>query len=367
MKKKFQSPVIRDTSASAERHTAGGQTDLDIKEISKLAQKCFTAQPTIILGSGSSAPFGLPSMDALKTYLVANIAVDSAAETDAWTLVRTALASGDHLEASLEGKNLPQSLLSKIVQATWNCVNEKDRDLFQSLSQNPNPLPLGQVLKGLFRSSNREVDIVTTNYDRVVEYSCNSVGVLFHTGFTPGYLQSWAGDSSFHFMQGTKKTRTARIWKVHGSLDWFQIQDGQTIGMPIFSEPSANQTPQIVTPGLNKYQKTHEDPFRSTMNGADRALKAASAFLCVGYGFRDEHIHPKINQRCREENIPTVVLARTLTDEAKAFLRGRAGSNYLGIEMAGAGSKAYSSSHPDGIEIPKPNLWSLDCFYQLVT
>lgn len=338
-----------------------------IADFKKLAQRCFSAHPTIILGSGSSAQFGLPSMDELKKYLLENIAAADGDEMDAWLLVRTALAANDHLEAALEGKSLPRSLLSKIVRATWNCVNQKDRELFNSLASSREPLPLGKVLKALFRSSNIEVNIVTTNYDRVVEYSCNSIGISFQTGFAPGYFQNWAGDNMLNFTEGKKIARTARLWKVHGSLDWFQMQDGQTVGLPIFSEPDESVVPQIVTPGLNKYQKTHEDPFRSTMNGADRSLKNASGFLCVGYGLRDEHIHPKINQRCREANVPMVVLARTLTDEAKSFLRERAGKNYLGIEMSEIGSKIYSFNDPDGVDVTEANLWSLDGFYQLVT
>nr|WP_236001133.1 SIR2 family protein [Agrobacterium leguminum] len=219
----------------------------------------------------------------------------------------------------------------------------------------------------MFSSTHSEVHVVTTNYDRVAEFACNSKNVLFQTGFAPGYIQKWESTSRVKFTHAAKPSRVVKIWKVHGSLDWFRTADERTIGLPVFELPSAEHyTPLIVTPGLNKYEKTYEDPFRTTINGADSALKNASAFLCVGFGFRDQHIHPKIIERCRERNVPTVVLARTLTDEAKDFLKTKAGTNYLGIERSGSGSRVFSPTHPNGIEITVSDLWSLDGFNNLV-
>lgn len=337
------------------------------EEISKIAQACFQGCPTIVLGSGASMPHGLPSMGELGTYLRENMETDNDAESDAWLQVRNSLAHGDHLEAALEGKALPASLLSKIVGMTWSCVNDKDMLLLETAAASETGFPLGKLLASMLSSTHNEVHVVTTNYDRVVEYACNSLNVLFQTGFAPGYVQKWESTGRVKLMHGTKASRVVKIWKVHGSLDWFRTTDERTIGLPVFELPSTDYfTPLIVTPGLNKYEKTYEDPFRTTINGADRALKSASAFLSVGFGFRDEHIHPKIIERCRERNVPTVVLARTLTDEARNFLKYKAGSNYLGIERSGEGSKVFSPSCPDGTDVAAPDLWSLGGFNKLV-
>ena len=64
-----------------------------------------------------------------------------------------------------------------------------------------------------------------------------------------------------------------------------------SVGLPVTFEPL------IVTRGVSKYERTHDEPFRSAIQGADAALDAASSFLCVGYGFRDHHIQPKIVER----------------------------------------------------------------------
>ncbi len=312
-------------------------------------------------------PHGLPSMSDLATFLKEHIKPSGDKEHAAWDAVLVDMDAGKHLEAALEGKNLPDTLLHKIVCATWNCVNKKDAEVFFGLARDPEAFPLGRILKALFQSTNVAVHVVTTNYDRVIEYACNSAGLIFNTGFTPGYLQTWEATGTAGFTIGGKPTRVVRIWKVHGSLDWFQAPDDTVVGLPVFQLPNETHLPLIVTPGLNKYEKTHQDPFRSTINGADAALRGATAFLTIGFGFRDQHIHPKIIQRCRE-NVPIVVLARSLTDEAKSFLNKSAGQNYLGIESGyNGGSRAYTQQAPDGFEIPDQELWSSEGFIRLVT
>ena len=340
---------------------------MNIDKISQLAQLCYEANPTLVLGSGASMDHGLPSMDDLKEHLLDKVTPDDGDEAQKWLEVTMALAKGNHLEEALEGKPIPESLIDKIVIETWKCVCEKDKQLFMELSNIEHPFPLGNIVKGLFRSSNNLINIVTTNYDRVVEYACNSAGIICLTGFTPGYFQDREGVDKLRILLGKNLTRTVRVWKVHGSLDWFSREDDTIIGLPVFEFPKGKLVPQIVTPGLNKFRRTHQEPFRSSISGADIALERASGYLCVGFGFRDPQIEPKLIERCRKDNIPVVVLARVLTDEAKSFLRDKSGTKYLGIEKAGNGSRVYCDYSPDGERVDEPNLWSLERFSELVT
>jgi len=50
---------------------------------------------------------------------------------------------------------------------------------------------------------------------------------------------------------------------------------------------------------VSKFQRTHDEPFRSAIQGADLALEHAKGYVCVGFGFRDTHIEPKLVERCR--------------------------------------------------------------------
>ncbi|MGU9982457.1 SIR2 family protein [Phreatobacter sp. HK31-P] len=227
--------------------------------------------------------------------------------------------------------------------------------------------PLGLLIGHLFRSSNKIIDVVTTNYDRLIEYACNDAGLLVTTGFRPGYIQAREGTSQLSYSSAGKAIRLVRISKVHGSLDWFQRKDGTVVASPLFELPGEAVTPLIVTPGFNKYERTHDEPFRSAIQGADRALENADGYMCIGFGFRDSHIEPKMLDRCRQKSVPVTVLGRTLTDEAKSFLSSKAGIKYLGLEATIDGTRAYTHEHPAGVEIKGVDAWSTAGFIKLVT
>lgn len=335
--------------------------------IAKLAQACFSSNPAIVLGSGASMPHGLPSMGQLQDYLIGNLQATEGAEADAWLLVRTALNNGDHLEQAMTGKNLPTSLTRKIVELTWRCVNEADHELFLRAVSKNEEFPFGRLLKGLSVTSNPVIDVITTNYDRVAEYACNSHGLLYSSGFTPGYIQGREGSNPVTFQRGKTPPKAIRIWKVHGSLDWFVRGEDEPFSAPVFEIPAADTVPLIVTPGLYKFEQTQYEPFRSIMTGADAAFEHATGFICIGFGFRDSHIEPKLIARCRTGNIPVAVVARNLTDEAKAFLKNRAGPKYIGFEKTDAGTRVFTATTPDGIELTEPDLWSLSGFLSLAT
>jgi hypothetical protein len=340
---------------------------IDRQAIEKIAQACYSSNPAIVLGSGSSMQHGLPSMGQLQIYLIDNLKTTDETEANAWLLVSKALSDGEHLEQAMTGKNLPTSLTRKIVELTWRCVNKYDQDLFLRTLSKKEEFPLGRLLKGLSVTTNPVIEVITTNYDRVAEYACNLHGLFYSSGFTPGYIQRREGANPITFQRGKTPPKTVRIWKVHGSLDWFAHSDGESFSAPVFEIPAADTVPLIVTPGLYKFEQTQYEPFRSIMAGADDAFEHATGFICIGFGFRDTHIEPKLIARCKNGNIPVAVVARTLTDEAKAFLKNRAGQKYIGLEKTDTGTRVFTATAPDGVEISEPDLWSLSGFLSLAT
>lgn len=340
---------------------------MDRGAISRLAQACFSSNPAIILGSGASMPHQLPSMDDLKSYLISNMKPDGETETNGWLLVVTALQHGDHLELAMEGKNLTSSLVRKIVELTWKCVNKADQNLFLRSIVDDEKFPLGTLLHRLSQSTNPIIEVITTNYDRVAEYACNSNGLLYSTGFTPGYFQDREGTAPITYRRGKIPSKMIRIWKVHGSLDWFSRNGGEPFSAPLFQLPATDISPLIVTPGRHKFEQTHDEPFRSVIAGVDKAFEQADGFICIGFGFRDKHIDPKLINRCKIGTVPVAVLAQTLTEEAKNFLKYRAGRKYIGLEQSEKGTRVYTADSPDGVDVEEAYLWSLSGYLNLVT
>ena len=333
--------------------------------IGKLAQNCVHHHPVVVLGSGASVPHDIRGMGALANVLREDLTIEGQ-EEDAWTLIRTALANGDGLEEALQKATAPASLIKKIVEHTWLTIAADDLALLQRAATDEVALPLTELIRGLFKSTNNTIHIVTPNYDRVAEYAADVAGYIHATGFAPGFIRRREGADTITVRKGKYPARIVRIWKVHGSLDWFEDEQGQVICLPLSHTLPKGFSPLIVTPGVSKYERTHDEPFRSAIQGADTALGAANAVLCIGYGFRDRHIQPKLVDRCRQKNLPIVVLARTLTFEAKQFLRTNAGTSYLAMEHCAEGTRVFTHDIPDGVLIEDCQLWSFADFNGLV-
>jgi hypothetical protein len=337
-----------------------------LDKIARVAQVCLERHPAIILGSGASVVHNIRGMKELSQYLLDHVAPTQGDETDAWLLIRTALAKGDVLEEALLKTTAPTTLVQKIVNLTWKAIATDDLALMARAAQGNERFPLSQLIGGLFISTHMIIDVITPNYDRVAEYASDVAGYVHTTGFVPGIIRGREGADVVSIRRGAHPARVVRIWKVHGSLDWFEGTDGRVVCLPISADIPETFEPLIVTPGVSKYERTHDEPFRSAIQGADAALDAASSFLCVGYGFRDRHIQPKIVEKCRQRDVPIVILARTLTDEAKSFLAKNAGQAYLALERDGAGTRVFSPEYPKGTTIPNTDIWLLESFNKMV-
>ena len=336
-----------------------------IDSIANIAQNCVQHHPVVVLGSGASVAHQIRGMGALADYLRDNLNVQGQEEDD-WTLIRKALANGDGLEEALQQTAAPLSLVKKIVDLTWEAIASDDLMLLQRAAADQESFPLSDLIRALFNSTNNTINIVTPNYDRVAEYASDIAEYIHATGFVPGLIRRREGADAILVRKGNYPARTVRIWKVHGSLDWFEDVSGTVVSLPLSRHLPDGFSPLIVTPGVSKYERTHDEPFRSAIQGADSALGKATAFLCVGYGFRDTHIQPKLVERCRQQSVPLVVLARTLTEEAQQFLADNGGAAYLAMEDCEAGTRAYTPETPGGETIPGQKLWSFEEFNKLV-
>lgn len=219
--------------------------------------RCLALLPVIVLGSGSSAAYDVPGMPALQAHLVQSICPESTADEDAWLLVKTALAAGDNLETALLNNKVSDSLSRQIIEATWSLIAKSDAAVFERIALGDLELPLTRLLRWLTRSTHHEVPIVTTNYDRLAEYAADAAGMVHLNGFAPGYLRNRETSTPYRIMRGRQRARTARLWKVHGSLDWFERKGNEIVCARFAGQRPAALQPVIVTPGVEKFQRTH--------------------------------------------------------------------------------------------------------------
>jgi len=332
-------------------------------EIAKLVQSYYKEIPVIVLGCGASAAFGISGMKSLAMHLVASI--DSTDRPDdeqqQWSSFTTDLSNGVDLETSLQNNRLSEELTRRVIISTWDLINPEDLGVFYESLLKSDHYPLGKLLGHMFDSTQSKLDVITTNYDRLVEYACEQEALHHYTGFTHGYRRVEVGPDALH------AKRTVNIWKVHGSLDWFKGDNGLNVALTNVERIPEKLTPLIVTPGNDKYEKTNREPFRTIIASADMALTYAKSYLCVGYGFNDIHIQEKLVNKCVREGAGIIVISRSLSDSAQEFLFNQGVTSYVALCKGAADDKTmvYSSQHKSPVELDG-DYWSLPGFLQLI-
>lgn len=335
----------------------GKRLSADLSEKSLgLIQRCISLNPVIVLGSGASAAYGFAGMSQLAIHLIQSITPDQE-DNEKWNDFKAELESGIDLESALHKVSVSEKLEKQIILRTRDLILRRDIEVFTALLKNEIHLPLGKLLQHVGRTANQTLKVVTTNYDRMAEYAIDQALLKCNTGFSGEYQKSFTG---FH----RNPTDQVELLKVHGSLDWFLSDDVNVVSIPDIISEQTTLTPLMVTPGARKYEHTHNDPFRSTIARADIAFETASSILCVGYGFNDNHIHSKLNDKLRQGKAPILIATRTLSDSAMKFIKSARVANVIGIEEFNGGTKVVFH---DGEEIIEDlSFWSLDELIKLV-
>ncbi len=314
--------------------------------------------PLIVLGSGASVPYGLPSMSSLAECIKSSDIVKDDPNYGAFC----ASLSSEGLEKAIDSVSLNEATINAIRTITWENVNSCDLNYLKSNAFS-SPESLVKLFEKVIAPTPNKAVVVTTNYDRLPDYAADGIGASSITGFEGTYIKKLElPNSSVTTKRVRGRERIVEIWKVHGSLDWFADAKGEIFSFPLLQEKPAGFSPLIVPPGKDKYSSTHNEPYRSIISEADKAFTTAGAYLCVGYGFNDEHIQPKLLAQIANGK-PIVVLVRTMTDACKHHIIGAGIRKYLIFERSDdSHTKVYGNGWS---EIYDGQFWCLDEFLKV--
>lgn len=314
--------------------------------------------PLIVLGSGASMLYGLPSMSSLAECIKSSDIVKDDPNYDAFC----ESLSSEGLEKAIDSVSLNEATINAIRTITWENVNSCDLNYLKSNAFS-SPESLVKLFEKVIAPTPNKAVVVTTNYDRLPDYAADGIGASSITGFEGTYIKKLElPNSSVTTKRVRGRERIVEIWKVHGSLDWFTDAKGEIFSFPLLQEKPAGFSPLIVPPGKEKYSSTHNEPYRSIISEADKAFTTAGAYLCVGYGFNDEHIQPKLLAQIANGK-PIVVLVRTMTDACKHHIIGAGIRKYLIFERSDdSHTKVYGNGWS---EIYDGQFWCLDEFLKV--
>lgn len=305
-------------------------------------QNYLKTPPVIIWGSGATVPFGLPSMNTLNQILKDNIPdFDN---------------NCDNLEIEL-GKEKYNDLMPQIRNLIWNAISTVDSQVLQNLliSDGDEFIGIKKLVEKISDAHPKVTNIITTNYDRIIE----NVLSFHNIPFTDGFLGK---DLSLFDENLFSSKNIVNIVKVHGSLNWFEF-GGE---IRYLQNNIENSVPQIICPGKNKYQEAYKSPYRELIQKSDFYINSAESFLVVGFGFNDEHLTPRIKTKIKK-GTPIVVITKIISETCLQEIEGA--EKYVLIEEHDEKNTRITIKERNlekQIIILEGNYWSLNNFIELL-
>lgn len=280
-------------------------------EIFKVVQKYLENVPLILVGTGGTIPYGIPGMSQLSQYLLNELDCKYKAD-DEWSKFTGRIKSGVDLESALTELQLTDEIINDIKKSTWQLVTDADLDLLNNIIEKSTKLPIARLIQRFYNFHPKCVNIVTTNYDRVIEYACDQINVRLDTKFHGNYIKYFSANK-------LSMTNIVNLLKVHGSLDLFKDQDDLVYAIPIQQKIPNGFIPEIVTPGSFKYRSVLQGTCRQILHDGDDLINNAKSYLCIGYGFNDEQIQANIIAGIRMGK-PIVVVTKQISNKAYELL-----------------------------------------------
>ena len=155
------------------------------------------------------------------------------------------------------------------------------------------------------------IEIFTPNYDLLIEQALESHKVPFFDGFV-GSKQAFFDLTSME--NDSLPSRWARVWKVHGSINWWRIKSGEVIRQ----DGAALSARQMIYPSHLKYDQSRRMPYLAMLDRLRAFLSRGQAVLVTcGYSFADQHLNEVILHGLRSN--PTAICFGLLFGERASY------------------------------------------------
>jgi hypothetical protein len=139
-------------------------------------------------------------------------------------------------------------------------------------------------------SRKHALEVFTLNYDLLVEQALERHRVAYFDGFVGAnkpFLDTRAMEDD------NLPTRWARIWKMHGSVNW-RSSDG-TVYRTVSDGTTSASPESLIHPSNMKYEQSRRGPYLAMQDRLRFFLRQPGAvLLCLGYSFGDQHINEMI-------------------------------------------------------------------------
>ena len=157
-------------------------------------------------------------------------------------------------------------------------------------------------------ASRNRLNIITTNYDRFIEYACDMAGILVLDSFTGKITPVFRTNKlelDYHYnppgIRGEPRyvEGVIKYTKLHGSLDWrFEYNKILKVPLPFGADDKHPEIPEepfdhvVIYPNSAKDIETIYFPYAELFRDFSTAVcRPNSVVVTYGYGFGDSHVN----------------------------------------------------------------------------
>lgn len=346
-------------SPSQSTHDSGAAaTQLAAKLASRSRHVCF------LFGAGTSCAAGLPAV----TQLLADVLESLHGEVK---LHAQQLYGGRNLEEGLTRLRRVRALLSTedtFAGLTPQTAEELEKAITSAVIKRLSQGGLDTAAAGNFAAwaagdyYSRPIEVFTVNYDLLIEHGLEEVGVSYFDGFVGALAARFRED----LVDGDRQaepdrlpTSFLRLWKLHGSLNWEYLGDGQVVRRGGAVDHGALAA---IYPSDEKYDQSRRVPFVVLHDRFRRALAEPETLTVIaGYSFGDAHLNEVIFDAARR--YPRSEIVALFRTDIPAVLDNVVLPNLTVMASSeaviGGERRKWASPGPDD---PVATLWNADKF-----
>jgi hypothetical protein len=158
-------------------------------------------------------------------------------------------------------------------------------------SQVPQKLPHHALADWISRIDRKmAIEIFTTNYDTLIERALDDQRVPSFDGFV-GSRRPFFSNASLIHHDTAPPQRWARLWKIHGSVNWHRALDAD--GSARITRETEHSGGELIYPSSHKYDESRMQPYVAMLEHLGRVLNRPgdTVLFTIGYSFGDQHIN----------------------------------------------------------------------------
>ena len=207
------------------------------------------------------------------------------------TIIRLENSEEDALSAFFEkiNINLAQIKRTKLSEDLKNFIKQKGKVNSRDIQYLVPLLDLITIYK--------TIEIISTNYDIVMEQFCNAHKLILEDGF----------NGTFNKKRFISENSQVRLYKIHGSILWYRSTSGKFYKTTIDSTEKVKTVfgedlePLILYP-IRKWE--YVEPLFELISDAKEVMLSEDSkyVIVIGYSFRDDHIRDMFFDIFRDRN-----------------------------------------------------------------